>query len=591
MLDVVLKQGKRREDVYKEVKKKKQLRSLRSSFSESGEEVQDVVREEKKDASRRMIAMNEFIDELYQDRKMSAGVVNRLKSDVNNLLLVIVNLEGQVQQLTLENTRLNEEEKKIRAGVEERRPTFPQIVTAGATGGPDAKMVPAQWINRDMGNKTAKVFISSSKGEDTKDMQVKVTSKINPVEDKIRIRESGKPFRVNHPRCTQLGSNTDLPIFGSLVQHEISTLDHVAIEDVTVELSQGFIRGSVGSTVSGVTFYSFQGLPYAQPPVGELRFKAPQKAPSWEGVRDASTVGSNCVQIPASDAYGSEDCLFINVYTPQLPDGNGTTSLLPVMLWIHGGAFTSGSGDTTWYGPGYLLDKEILLVTFNYRLGVLDTVPGTFPLISRILLTDYNILYSSISSSVGFLGLSHSEVSLNNGLKDQRAALRWVQQNIERFGGDPAQITIFGESAGGASVEYQLISPSASVLFQRAISQSGSVLSPWAYVDTATAQTRAQQLIQLLGYTSEDINDIYNFLMEASAENITIQQSNVITEGSEGKCGGGYHDEEGGARRRQGRVEDGDGPKSRRFARGGGLYDGPGSPEGGGGSRLRYRGV
>ncbi|CAG2067434.1 unnamed protein product, partial [Timema podura] len=186
---------------------------------------------------------------------------------------------------------------------------------------------------------------------------------------------------------------------------------------------------------------------------------------------------------------------------PQLPEGNETTSLLPVMVWIHGGAFTSGSGDTTWYGPGYLLDKEILLVTFNYRLGAL-----------------------------GFLGLSHPEVSLNNGLKDQRAALRWIQQNIERFGGDPAQITIFGESAGGTSVEYQLISPSTSGLFQRAISQSGSVLSPWAYVDTATAQTRAQQLTQLLGYTPEDNNDIYNFLMEASAENITIQQSSVITE-------------------------------------------------------------
>nr|CAD7456887.1 unnamed protein product [Timema tahoe] len=185
----------------------------------------------------------------------------------------------------------------------------------------------------------------------------------------------------------------------------------------------------------------------------------------------------------------------------DLPEGNETTSLLPVMVWIHGGAFTSGSGDTTWYGPGYLLDKEILLVTFNYRLGAL-----------------------------GFLGLSHPEVSLNNGLKDQRAALRWIQQNIERFGGDPAQITIFGESAGGTSVEYQLISPSTSGLFQRAISQSGSVLSPWAYVDTATAQTRAQQLTQLLGYTPEDNNDIYNFLMEASAENITIQQSSVITE-------------------------------------------------------------
>nr|CAD7589859.1 unnamed protein product [Timema genevievae] len=245
---------------------------------------------------------------------------------------------------------------------------------------------------------------------------------------------------------------------------------NVSSQGVTVKLSQGIIQGKVGSTVSGVALYSFQGIPYAEPPVGELRFKAPQGAPSWEGVKDASSVGSSCRM--------SEDCLYINVYSPQLPSGNETNSLLPVMVWIHGGGFNVGSGSPSLYGPGFLLEKEILLVTFNYRLGAL-----------------------------GFLGLSHSEVSLNNGLKDQRAALRWVQQNIERFGGDPARVTLFGESAGGVSVEYQLISPSTSGLFQRAISGSGSVLNPWSYVDPSSAQTRAQQLAQLLGCTAEDNND------------------------------------------------------------------------------------
>nr|CAD7460856.1 unnamed protein product [Timema tahoe] len=220
--------------------------------------------------------------------------------------------------------------------------------------------------------------------------------------------------------------------------------------------------------------------------------QAPQGAPSWEGVKDASSVGSSCRM--------SEDCLYINVYSPQLPSGNETNSLLAVMVWIHGGGFNVGSGSPSLYGPGFLLEKKILLVTFNYRLGAL-----------------------------GFLGLSHSEVSLNNGLKDQRAALRWVQQNIERFGGDPARVTLFGESAGGVSVEYQLISPSTSGLFQRAISGSGSVLNPWAYVDPTSAQTRARQLAQLLGCTAEDNNDVYNFLMEASAENITIYQDRVST--------------------------------------------------------------
>nr|CAD7196065.1 unnamed protein product [Timema douglasi] len=254
---------------------------------------------------------------------------------------------------------------------------------------------------------------------------------------------------------------------------------------VTVELSQGIIQGKVDSTVSGVAFYSFQGIPYAQPPVGDLRFKAPQGAPSWEGVKDASSVGSSCSM--------SEDFLYINVYSPQLPSGNETNSLLPVMVWIHGGGFNVGSGSPSLYGPGFLLEKEILLVTFNYRLGAL-----------------------------GFLGLSHSEVSLNNGLKDQRAALRWVQQNIERFGRDPTRVTLFGESAGGVSIEYQLISPSTSGLFQRAISGSGSVLNPWAYVDHASAQTRAQQLAKLLGCTVEDNNVVYNFLMEASSDGLVF---------------------------------------------------------------------
>nr|CAD7402205.1 unnamed protein product [Timema cristinae] len=300
----------------------------------------------------------------------------------------------------------------------------------------------------------------------------------------------------------------------SLVAATLVLVANVSSQDLTVELDQGIIQGSVGSTVSGVTFYSFLGIPYAQPPVGELRFKAPQGAPSWTGVRDASTLGSNCFQVEDSEVHGSEDCLFINVYTPQLPRVNHACSLMPVMVWIHGGGLVAGSGDPSLYGPGYLLDREIVFVTFNYRLGVLGNVL---------------VIFNYLLGVLGFLGLSHSEVSLNNGLKDQRAALRWVQQNIEKFGGDPARTTIFGESAGGVSVEYFMLSPSTSGLFKRAISQSGSVLNPSAYVDTASAQTRAQQLTQLLGYSAED-NDIYNFLMGASAENITIQQSNVTTE-------------------------------------------------------------
>ncbi|XP_042209759.1 venom carboxylesterase-6-like isoform X1 [Homarus americanus] len=242
---------------------------------------------------------------------------------------------------------------------------------------------------------------------------------------------------------------------------------------VRVQLTQGVITGSREEATEGRYFYNFKGIPYAQPPVGSLRFKDPVAAGGWSQPRDGSISPPFCPQpsFAASvqgkkQVLGSEDCLYLNVYTPT-PRASG----LPVMVWFHGGAFTSG-------GSGYypslpLLTKDIILVVVQYRLGVL-----------------------------GFLSTEDLVLPGNLGLKDQLLALRWVQDNIGKLGGDSNKVTIFGESAGAASAHMHVLSPKAKGLFNRAILQSGSSLSPWALMDNH--KQVAAKLGDLLGCSAAD---------------------------------------------------------------------------------------
>lgn len=173
---------------------------------------------------------------------------------------------------------------------------------------------------------------------------------------------------------------------------------------------------------------------------------------SWEGVRDATVDCNICAQYDTEtkNVIGDEDCLYLNVYTPKLPTASSTP--LPVMFFIHGGGFVFGHGtDDSAHGPDFLIEKDVVIVSINYRLGIL-----------------------------GFLALDRKEAPGNMGLRDQVQALRWVQKNIMNFNGDPNNVTIFGISAGGASVEYLLLSPMAKGLFHKAIAQSGSSLLHWA---------------------------------------------------------------------------------------------------------------
>lgn len=209
-----------------------------------------------------------------------------------------------------------------------------------------------------------------------------------------------------------------------------------------------------GGRVAGVEangIVSFKGIPFAAPPVGALRWKAPQTVKAWSGVKQADAFGPACVQ--ASSPYTqvssmSEDCLYLNVWTPA----KAASDRLPVMVWIYGGAFTGGAASMGAYDGTRLAGKGVVLVSLNYRLG-----PFGF------------LAHPALTKESG-------KGSGNYGLQDQIAALRWVKDNITRFGGDPSRVTIFGESAGGISVSMLTVSPYAKGLFQRAISESGGNL-------------------------------------------------------------------------------------------------------------------
>ncbi|MER7468523.1 carboxylesterase family protein [Streptomyces sp. NPDC097981] len=208
-----------------------------------------------------------------------------------------------------------------------------------------------------------------------------------------------------------------------------------------VRTEQGLVRG-----VTHGAYTTFDGLPYATPPTGPLRWQAPAPAAAWQGVRDATKPAQRCVQMPApgTDAgavVGSEDCLYLNV-TVLATKPAGTKR--PVLVWMHGGAFLGGSGGD--YGAERLaVQGDAVVVTVNYRLGIF-----------------------------GFFGHAGLGAALPFGLADQQAALRWVRANAGRFGGDPGKVTLFGESAGALSICAHLTSPTAAGLFQRAVLQSGS---------------------------------------------------------------------------------------------------------------------
>jgi len=224
-------------------------------------------------------------------------------------------------------------------------------------------------------------------------------------------------------------------------------------DSLTVKTEQGKVHGKL---INNSKVRAFLGLPYAAPPIGQLRWKAPEPPAKWRGVREATQYGARCMQgnefddMVFQDSGPSEDCLYLNVFTPAdaTPE-----SKLPVMFWIHGGGYRGGSASEPRHDGDFLPTKGVVLVTINYRLGVFGfiTLPG---------------LAEETGGSTG-----------NYGLMDMVSALQWVKANIANFGGDPGNVTIFGESAGSMAVSTLMAVSSARGLFEHAIGESGGAMS------------------------------------------------------------------------------------------------------------------
>jgi para-nitrobenzyl esterase len=265
--------------------------------------------------------------------------------------------------------------------------------------------------------------------------------------------------------CHGAGSQGSLPADGRTAGDGPAPPDGQAVDPTLVTVAQGVLHGAIASDG---TSYVWRGVPYATPPVGALRWKPPAPLAAWSGVRDATQWGNACVQppseiAPGGPATGAEDCLYLNVWAPAGYVGQS----LPVIFFIHGGAWITGAGSSPVYNGLYLAaHAPAVVVTINYRLGAL-----------------------------GFLALAAlaaedpDHTTGNYGLLDQRAALQWVRDNIRAFGGDPTRVTIWGHSAGASSVLMQMASPLSHGLFAGAFAESGdAVARPLASAESVGAQ-------------------------------------------------------------------------------------------------------
>lgn len=280
--------------------------------------------------------------------------------------------------------------------------------------------------------------------------------------------------------------------------------------DLTVTTHLGRVRGIRMPVPDKGHVIAFLGIPYAEPPLGKKRFRRAEPKEPWAGIFDASSYPNACFQYVDNSYPGfhgsemwnpnremSEDCLYLNIWVPSSQRPHN----LSVMVWIYGGGFYSGSSSLDVYDGRYLAYTEkVVVVSMNYRVG-----------------------------AFGFLALhGSSEAPGNVGLLDQRLALQWVQDNIHFLGGNAKQVTIFGESAGGASVGMHLLSPGSRSLFSRAIMQSGVPNSPWATVSPAEARRRATLLAKLVGCLNNNDTEMVDCLRNRHPQELIDQEWQVL---------------------------------------------------------------
>ena len=270
--------------------------------------------------------------------------------------------------------------------------------------------------------------------------------------------------------------------------------------DTPVSVTGGDIQGA--ATAANPDVVAFKGVPFAAPPVGDLRWQPPAPVVSWPDVRDATETGPICVQNGGQDIAQDEDCLFLNVWAPR-----ETTELRPVLFWIHGGGYTGGSGSSALYDGTALAGDGAVVVTINYRLNV-------FGFLAHPALSD--------ESPHGASG--------NYGLLDMVAALEWVRDNIATFGGDPDRVMIFGESAGGGAVMSVMLMPQAEGLYHRAIAQSNYIRGWDRPLDTPDrgwepAEAQGVRVGEALGASGDDETGQLAAMRAASAADM-LEASN-----------------------------------------------------------------
>ncbi|GAB6023360.1 Carboxylesterase 5A [Chamberlinius hualienensis] len=252
-----------------------------------------------------------------------------------------------------------------------------------------------------------------------------------------------------------------------------------------VEIENGKLRGTVSNSLYGRKYYSFRGIPFAKPPIGPLRFKNPEPAQGWSGILNATKSSLICAQINSPPLVCSEDCLYLDVHSTNI---DRSLEPLPVIVYIHGGAFIVGS--FLKFGPQRLLNKDVVVVFFNYRVGAL-----------------------------GFLSTGDSASPGNYAFFDQALALKWVKQNIRAFGGDPNRVTIVGHSAGSVSVSAHLISSVSKGYFHSAVIESGTILLTYGFEDNPLAY--ASKLANVLGCPIDDTKKMVDCFRNVPVESIT----------------------------------------------------------------------
>lgn len=364
---------------------------------------------------------------------------------------------------------------------------------------------------------SARPRFGSSAGVQNRDSKTHIQEVIKMVGDatpKSKNYGSGAVRVISaRPPMKLFGASMLFALVSQLVACDVPADDTFVPEKAVKQLSEGQVTGITSPFDESITVY--RGLPYAAPPIGDLRWRAPEAPATWAGVRSADTFADSCYQPRHSSTFVwrregfpvSEDCLYLNVWT----SANGDKK--PVMVWFHGGSHVSGQGHSLIFDGTSLAQRDVVVVTINYRLG-------PFGFLAHPWLSD------EVSTK------TQQGASGNYGLMDKIAALHWVNRNIASLGGDPNNVTIFGQSAGSQSVCSLMTAPQAQGLFHKAIGQSAACVNQLTKAD-ANGYERGQALVEALDATSiEGLRDAEpDALLEAMTVSDWESGSRIVIDG------------------------------------------------------------